>query len=593
MLYSQDVISEVKTLNDIVDIVASYGVRLEPRSGEHVGLCPFHNEKTASFSVNRDKQMFFCHGCGAGGNVLGFVRRMENLDFADALKLLAERVHFNLPEKTSTREEKERAAAQASERKLCEEINKLVARFFYDNLYEESGAATREYLENRGVKPELMRKFGLGLSRDEWSGLATNFPEISLHKFETAGLVKKGQKSSGYYDRFRGRLMFPIIDTRGRVIGFGGRTMKEDTKEAKYLNSPETALFKKSECLYGLNLAKKARKDEIIVVEGYMDVVAMHMYGFTNTVGVLGTAMRNTHARLIKNSGAKTVILILDSDEAGMRAAQRAIPVLIKENLKLKILEIPDAKDPDEYLSKFGASKFATLLANAKTYLGFQLDVEKRKHDLESAKGKENYAKAAVNILKPIESNIETENYALEVSRDTGFSLSAILSDINKKRGEPERIFVSMATVRTKNDSGLKNFKNCLLHIVLTSKSAARALEKSECLSPDEIGGESYKKLLEFAFEHAKNTQILSPNDIMDFFESDEVHQILAEIFINPTKYTSEAAMEKDLNVIAKKLKESWLLSQILAKKNDTIAAKSLESQRKSINSLNISLRDG
>jgi DNA primase len=359
VFYEQDTISEVKLLNDIVDVVAAY-VKLSPRSGNHFGLCPFHSEKSPSFSVNRDKQIFYCFGCGAGGNVITFIKRIENLDFVDALKLLADRVHFNLPEKGTG------SAIQAAARETAAKINKEAARFFFDYLHEENpdAAAAREYLKNRGITSEFARKFGLGLSPDAWDGLLKKFPDTAPEVFETAGLVKKGNKN--YYDRFRNRLMFPIIDLRQRVIGFGGRIMGND-EGAKYINSPETALFKKSECLYGLNHAKKARSNEIIVVEGYMDVIAMHLHGFTNCVGVLGTTLKNTHARLLKNAGANTVILMLDSDDAGIKAALRAIPVLIKEELKVKILNLTEAKDPDEYLSRFGADKF-NLRRNAQKY---------------------------------------------------------------------------------------------------------------------------------------------------------------------------------------------------------------------------------
>ncbi|MCL2386142.1 MAG: DNA primase, partial [Defluviitaleaceae bacterium] len=484
MLYPQDIISEVKALNDIVDVVAAY-VKLSPRAGNHFGICPFHNESTPSFSVNRDKQIFYCFGCNAGGNVISFIKRIENMDFPDALKFLANRVNFNLPEKSTSPQAKIQSAARETAAKL----NKLAARFYYDYLHGDgaNSANAIKYLEDRGVNPTLMRRFGLGLSPDAWDGLLKKFAETPPEDFETAGLAKKSQKNdSRHYDRFRNRLMFPIIDHRGRVIGFGGRVMGE-SEEAKYINSPETALFLKSECLYGLNLAKKSHSGEIIIVEGYMDVLSMHQHGFANTVGVLGTALKNTHARLLKNVGCHTAILILDSDDAGLRAAQRAIPVLIKEGLKVKILELTDAKDPDEYLNKYGARNFAKLLDYAKSHIAFQVGLVRKQHNLETTEGRVNFTQESAKILASLPSEIERDAYVNEIAKASDISPSAIRNEIAKITGETGEYVLAprMYTTRKRGeDSGLINAKKGLLQLVLTYPEAASALQKSEHLSP-------------------------------------------------------------------------------------------------------------
>ncbi|MCL2225149.1 MAG: DNA primase [Defluviitaleaceae bacterium] len=587
--YPQDVISEVKALNDIVDVVGGY-VKLSARAGNHFGICPFHNEKTPSFSVNKDKQIFYCFGCGAGGNVISFIKRIENMDFPDALKLLADRVHFNLPEKGTSPQ----AKIQAAERETAAKLNKIAARFYHENLYAENTAAiqARKYLEERGVKPALARRFGLGLSPDGWTGILTAFPEIAPKDFETAGLVKS--KDARFYDRFRNRLMFPIIDTRSRVIGFGGRVMGDDDG-AKYLNSPETALFKKSECLYGLNLAKKARAQEIIVVEGYMDVLTMHQHGFSNTVGVLGTAMRGSHARLIKNAGAHTVILILDSDEAGIRAALRAIPVLIKEEIKVKILQLPDAKDPDEYLSRFGAAKFSVLLKEAKSHISFQVGLERGKFDLETTDGRVGFTKECAKILATLTSAIETDAYVGEISKATSISATAIHKEIEKITGEnraksefsysPRRVVQKKAG----EDAGLKNAKKGLLYLLFTEPEALAALKRTDISVKEEMGEDGFSKLLDFALTNAVN----APSDVFDFFHSDSDQQLIAEIFAETKEYPTKAAVEKALNDMVKKIKLSWLNSRMENEKSDLNAVKSIHLQIKSINSLNISLHDG
>jgi DNA primase len=587
VFYEQDTISEVKSLNDIVDVVAAY-VKLSPRSGSHFGLCPFHSEKSPSFSVNRDRQMFYCFGCGAGGNVITFIKRIENLDFVDALKLLADRAHFNLPEKGTG------SKIQAAARETAAKINKEAARFYYDYLQQENPSAlqTRKYLEKRGITPEFVRKFGLGLSPDAWDGLLNKFPDIAPEAFETAGLAKKGNKN--YYDRFRNRLMFPIIDLRQRVIGFGGRIMGDD-EGAKYINSPETALFKKSECLYGLNHAKKARSDEIIIVEGYMDVIAMHLHGFTNTVGVLGTALKNTHARLLKNTGANTAILMLDSDEAGIKAALRAIPVLIKEGLKVKILNLTEAKDPDEYLSRFGAEKFRNLLSSAKTHIVFRVDLLRDKYDIKTTEGRVAFTQECAKILASLDSAIEIDAYVNDIAKATELSSAAINKEIEKISKENgisrEYMLMPRTSVQKKHgeDIGLKNAKKGLLNLLFTHSQTARLLKRNELLTSEEIGGGIFGKLLEMAFAETVN----KPSDIFDHFETNEEQQIIAEIFTDTKEYPSKSAIEKALGDMLKKIKLSWLMHCIETEKNDLNAVKTLQLQVKSVNSLNITLHDG
>ena len=604
MFFSQDVISEVKALNDIVDVVAGY-VKLSPRSGNHFGICPFHNEKTPSFSVNGEKQIFYCFGCGAGGNVISFIKRIENVDFPDALKLLAERVRYNLPQKSiDSRQEKIKSEA----RETATRLNKLAARFYYENLHTEESDAknAKKYLEDRGVTLALMRRFGLGLSPDAWDGLLKRFPDIPQGDFEIAGLVKKSEKQDNrFYDRFRNRLMFPIIDHRERVIGFGGRVMGDSEKEAKYINSPGTAVFQKSECLYGLNLAKKARSSKIIIVEGYMDVMTMHSHGFINTVGVLGTALTAAHVRLLKNAGANSVILILDSDAAGTRAALRAIPILTKAGLLVNILELPGAKDPDEFLNRFGAEKFKNILNASQSHIRFQVELARKKHNLDSTQGRINFTQESAKILATLTGAIEMDAYVSEISKETEISREAISREIEKITGE-SRMFGELSdyspSPRTRiirkhgEDLGLKNAKKELISLLFSEPSAAKALQKSECLTPEIMNlGETndiFGKLLNLSAQNLMDKP-LSASDIMDLFESDNELHIIAEIFAQSREFPSEAAVEKVLNDTAKKIKTNWLHSRMAIEKNDLNAVKTLQIQLKTLNSLNITLHDG
>ena len=604
MFFPEDIVSEVKALNDIVDVVAIY-VRLTPRSGNHFGLCPFHGEKTPSFSVNRDKQIFYCFGCGAGGNVISFIRRMENMDFPEAVRFLADRVHFVLPEKETSHQAKQQAVARENISKL----NKRAAMFFHDYLNSDTpdGLAARQYLEERGVRPAIVRRFGLGLSPPGWDGLLSHFPDTEPVELEAAGLAVKNRKG-GYYDRFRGRLMFPIIDHRSRVIGFGGRVLegepwssisndyRQKEAQAKYLNTPETPLFHKSKCLYGLNLAKKVRKDRLIVVEGYMDVMAMHQHGFTNTVGVLGTALGDSHNRVLRGVGCNAVTLILDSDDAGIRAAQRAIPVLTKGDINVKILSLPEAKDPDEYLNRFGAQSLANLLDSARSHIAFQVGLLRDKHDLTTMDGRVGFTQESAKVLAALPSAIEKDAYVNEVAAASNISSGAIHAEMAKISPVTQEGYRSPARnfrPRAKGeDIGLKNAKKGLLYLVFTYPTAAGALEKSGCLLPEEMT-DIYGKLLGFAYENARNDKEIAPADIIDYFESEQEQQAIAEIFADSIQYPTVADVEKALNDMVRKIKLAWLMEQIEMKKTDVNAVNSLHFQIKNAAFLNITMADG
>jgi len=594
VLYPQDIVSEVRALNDIVDVVSGY-VRLTARSGSYFGLCPFHNEKTPSFSVNRDKQFYHCFGCGAGGNVLSFVMRIENLDFPDTLKLLADRVHFELPKKSSSTAMKKQAAA----RETATNLNKKAARFYFEYLGSESADArsARDYLDERGINLSIRRRFGIGLSPPYRDGLLSHLSETPPEDLVSSGLAAQAKNESRFYDRFRKRLMFPIIDNRNRVVGFGGRLIEDDNdgvKQAKYINTPETALFHKSDHLYGINLARKARADALIIVEGYMDVIAMHQHGFANTVGVLGTALTDAHVRLIRNTGASSAVLILDSDEAGVRAALRAIPVLVKGGIKLKILSIPDAKDPDEYLNRFGAQQFMKLLSFAKSHIAFQVGLVREKYDLETTDGRVGFTQECAKILAELPSAIEIDAYVSEIAAESDISHGAIRTEIGKITGNSNDIILrpprSSRPVYKALDKGIQKAKKGLINLVLNNPNAAAALEKSRCLTPEEMGGDVLGKLLGLAFENAADGKFLSPPDMMDFLQVGEEQQVLAELLSEPYVYDSEPAAAKALNDMVRRIKMSWCADQMTIHENNREIMISLQLQLKNITSLNITM---
>jgi len=608
MHYPQEVIQDVRTLNDIVDVVGQY-VQLRPRGGRHFGLCPFHNEKSPSFCVNGDMQMFYCFGCHVGGNVISFIMRIENMDFLDGLKLLADRVHYNLPDASAA----PTAKLRAKERERTAELNKEAARFYYEQLQEDSPEAklARSYLEGRGVHISLQKRFGLGLAPPGWDGLM-NHLSATGQELSAAGLAIQSQKSQvRYYDRFRRRLMFPIIDSTGRVVGFGGRALPEgEDGEAKYINSPDTPLFNKSRQLYGLNLARKTRAKEMIIVEGYMDVLALHQAGFPNSVGVLGTALTSEHVRLLKRANCESVTLILDSDEAGIRAAERAIPELLKGGLRVKVLQFsPDsqAKDPDEYIQIHGQAKFGQLLSTAKSYIAFQVSLLKNRYNLDGeseTNQRIRFTQEAAGLISGLTSAIETDAYAQEVADASGIATQAILAEVQKQRANMVQSVdgqaISISSQRrfrpqNREEKGLQDARKGLLNLVLTYAPAAKALSKSGFLDPDEIGDETYSQLLVLAFRNAENTVVMAPADIIATFESLEDQQKTAEIFALETQYNSDFAIEKALNEMAAIIKQAWFTLEMdaLMQKNDFNAVNNLFLEKRNMASLYITMNDG
>jgi len=536
--------------------------------------------------------------------------RLENLDFVDALKLLADRVHYSLPDANAA----PTAKIRAKEREFTAELNKQAARYYYDQLQQNTSEAelTRNYLEGRGVHTSLQKRFGLGLAPPGWDGLMSHLSAPGS-ELATAGLAIQSQKNqSRYYDRFRRRLMFPIIESTGRVVGFGGRALPGgEDGEAKYINSPDTPLFNKSRQLYGLNLARKTRPNEIIIVEGYMDVLALHQAGFQNAVGVLGTSLTSEHVRLLKRANINTVTLLLDSDDAGIRAAERAIKELLNGGLGIRVLQFSpetNAKDPDEYLQLHGKAKFSQLLKTAKSYVAFQVSILKKKYALDinsETNQRIGFTEEAAGLLIGLTSAIETDAYAQDIADESGIALSAILAEVQKQRATMMRSEDGQALIlpnrisprirQTTDEKGLREARKGLLNLVLTHTHAANALAKSEYLDPQEMGDETYSQLLLLAFKNAEDGRQEAPADITAHFEMLEDQQKVAEIFTAENPYKSDFAIEKALNEMASIIKRAWFTAKMdtLMQKNDLNAVNNLFLSKRNMSSLYITMSDG
>ena len=421
MAFAPSFIDELLARNPIEDVVGQY-VTLK-RSGSNLfGLCPFHGEKTASFSVAPDKGIYYCFGCHKGGGAINFMMELEGLTYPDAVRALAQRVGMEVPE-----DEQYQSKYRRQERLWA--LMKEAARYFNTQLYAPAGAQGLAYAQKRGMPKSTLTRFGIGFAPDSWNGLtsamlAKGYTEQELMD---AGLVSA--KNGRIYDRFRNRLMFPIIDVRGNVIGFGGRVMDDSTP--KYLNSPETDIFNKRKNLFGLNFAKKSKLGYLILVEGYMDAIALHQYGFDCAVASLGTSLTEEHATLLSRY-TEQVFLIYDGDEAGQNATRRAIPLLEKAGIRIRVLRMRDAKDPDEFLKKFGADRFKLLLEESSDRVEYQLNAIRSKYDLRLDDQKVRYVSEATELISTLDSPVKREVYGLRVAEAAGITPEALKLEVGK-----------------------------------------------------------------------------------------------------------------------------------------------------------------
>ena len=426
MAFPASFIDELVARNPIEDVVGQY-VSLNKRTGANLfGLCPFHGEKTASFSVNPSKGIYYCFGCHKGGGAINFMMEIEGMNYPDAVRALAKRVGMEVPE-----DEQYQSRYRAQERLWA--LHKEAARFFHSQLYAPVGKAALDYALGRGMNKAILTQFGVGYAPDSWDSLvkAMKAKGYTEQELKDSGLVSVSQKNGNIFDRFRDRLMFPVIDVRGYVIAFSGRTMKKDEDVAKYLNSPETIIFNKRKNLFGLNLAKKTKENSLILVEGNIDVAALHQYGFDNAVASLGTALTEEQAALITRY-VEQVILLYDSDKAGQNATQRAIPILEKAGLRVKVLHVQDAKDPDEFLKKFGPDKFRLLLAESSDRVEYQLNVIRAKYDLRIDEQKVRYVQESAELICTLDSAIKREVYGGRVAESAGISPDAMKLEVDK-----------------------------------------------------------------------------------------------------------------------------------------------------------------
>ena len=524
MYYSDELIEEVRSKNDIVDVISSY-VKLQKKGSSYFGLCPFHNEKSPSFSVSRQKQMYYCFGCGAGGNVFTFLMEYENYSFLEALKYLADRAGVELPRQELSKEARERADTKA----ILLEINKAAARYFYIQLKERQGERALAYLKGRQLGDDTIRAFGLGYANKYSDDLyrylkGQGYQDDMIAK---AGLITVDEKH-GAHDKFWNRVMFPIMDANSRVIGFGGRVMGDG--KPKYLNSPETMIFDKSRNLYGLNRARSSRKSYFLLCEGYMDVISLHQAGFTNAVASLGTALTQGHASLIKRY-VKEVYLTYDSDEAGTKAALRAIPILREAGISAKVIRMEPYKDPDEFIKNLGKEAFEDRIREARNGFLFGVEVLERDYDLTSPEGKTDFLKEVARRLGEFEEDIERNNYIEAVAGryHVGYEeLRKLVVRTAVQNGLAQPVKRPEKPVKEKKEDGILTSQKILLTWMIEEPQVFHQI--SSYIIPEDFTVEIYRKVAELLYQQYEEGEA-NPARILDHFTEEEEHREAASLF--------------------------------------------------------------
>ena len=585
----KEIIEEIKARCDIASVIGDY-IKIQPSGQNYKALCPFHVEKTPSFHISTAKQVYKCFGCGEGGDVINFVMKMENLDFMDAVRLLANRcgidINFNIDEETKQKIELS---------KKYQDIHTEAARFYFSNLVKSKNRGY-DYLRNRGLDDKTIKRFGLGYSQDSWNSLMDYLIEekgYSQEELLECGLIGKSTKTDKYYDKFRNRVMFPIFDYRGNVIGFGGRVL--DDSLPKYLNSPDTLIFNKRHNLYGLNFARKNLSSRtVILVEGYMDLISLYQYGIQIAVATLGTALTSQQARLIKRY-ADNVIISYDSDGPGTKASLRAIDILVEAGLSVKVLDLKDAKDPDEYVRKYGTDEYRNAMKDAVPRIKFKIDNLKSTFDLSKDQDNIKFAQEAVNIIKQLKSPVEIDYYIKYLSEIVQLDEDAVKREIygksyssknlsngkfnNKFNKKEEKPIEKMDAIQ----HGEELTEIMLIKIMMTIPAAREKILLK--IDEKELLMEESKKILNY-FSKVDSEKVINPDELEDIDEKyiESLKKTsLESINIKNMKEIEETvrsvrrnSLKKTIDKLRIKQEELGAKSKILAE-SDKEAAKELD----------------
>lgn len=560
-MYSRELIEEVKRNSDIVSVVSNH-VKLTAKGNYFTGKCPFHNDNSPSFTVYPTNNAYYCFGCGAGGDIFNFLQEAENYDFIGAIKHLAEKNGITLPEQEYDQSTKELNALK----KRLIEIHKTAGLFYHNLLKSDAGENARVYLIERGLLKSTWTTFGLGYSGDKNHSLKKHLESkgFSIEDILESGLVLISKKDNCFYDRFQNRLMFPIFDANGNPVGFGARILEGEG--AKYLNSPETKIFVKSNLLYGLNFARKSALKELILVEGYMDVISLHQGGFKNIVASLGTAFNKTHASNLQKY-TNNIIILFDSDSPGTTAALKAIPILISSGLNVKVLQVKGGKDPDQFIKEQGSDEFSKLLGEAVHYISFQIKCLKEKYDLEKPDEKVEFIKKSAEILSTLGSEVERSVYQKEIHRLTNVEESAISKEVksilSKKELEAESklLYKNHSPIKIRNshksdpNSGVVDAQKHLLSFAIQKKEYFLVINKF--LSKEYFSIPIYKETYEFLANQYKTQEKVHSNELIGHFTGRDDQKYIIKILAEKLEVEDTEVVQKSLTEMIKLLKIS------------------------------------
>lgn len=585
--YSQDLVEEIRARSDIVDVISSY-IKLQRKGSNYVGVCPFHNDRNPSMSVNQPRQIYHCFSCGAGGDVFKFVMEYENLTFPEAMKVLAERAGISLPKRETSKEARQQADIKAQ----IMEMNKLAAKFYYYTLRQPAGKVGLDYLLRRQLSQETIHRFGLGYA-DQYSNSLYQYLKnkgYSDQLLKESGLVQADEKR-GMYDKFWNRVIFPIMDIRNRVIGFGGRVMGDG--KPKYLNSPETKVFDKSRNLYGLHLARLSRKPNIILCEGYMDVIAMHQAGFPQAVASLGTAFTVQQSAILKRY-TNEVLLTYDNDEAGVRAALRAIPILRDAGLSAKIINMEPYKDPDEFIKAMGAESFQKRIDEAESSFSFELRTMERQYDFEEPESKTAFYKALSEKLLTYEQGIERNNYIQAAAKryHLGYEeLSDMVNRIGKHLGGLTRAPAPTKPISQRKRPEDLSLRSQRLLITFMSSEERTFLAVRRYVEPEEFTDPLCRKVAELLEEQQKKGH-LNPAALFQYFTEEEDQQNLsAMLHGTPLALSGKEEEKKALQETILRVKQSSIAYQMThMDPNNVEMLQKIIQKRREIEKLHISL---
>lgn len=582
MYYPEEVIEEIRMKNDIVDVVSGY-VKLQKKGSSYFGLCPFHNEKSPSFSVSPGKQIYYCFGCGAGGNVISFVMQYENYTFQEAVKFLAQKAGIQLPEA----EYSEETRKKENKRARLLQVNKEAATYFFHQLRSENGRAGWQYLKKRELSDETIRKFGLGFANMTSNDLV-KFLKSKGYEDEVirdAGLATFDEKF-GFHDKFWNRVMFPIQDINHRVIGFGGRVMGDG--KPKYLNSPETPVFDKSRNLYGLNIARTARKNQIILCEGYMDVITMHQAGFSQAVASLGTAFTEGQASLLKRY-TDEVILSYDSDGAGVTAALRAISILKEAGMTGRVLNLEPYKDPDEFIKNCGQEAFQKRLDGAENTFFFEIRMQQKDYNMQDPESKTKFYREIARKLCGFPEEVERENYIQAVAQHYQIgveNLRRLVLSYAMQTGYAQPVERPKSGIRKKNtaEEGIRRSQRLLLTWLTDMPSLYPKIKKF--ITPKDFTEELYRRVAEKLFDQLEQ-KTMDPAGIIGMFEEEEEQRMAAEVFsTNITQLSNRQEREKAFHDIVHAVKENSYEQYLVSSGSDVNALKGVIEGKKALEEL-------